>query len=92
MSPTRKLIMSGHCATAHLTPNPDEAHARCKMEQCPHAYHYRDAERFDCGCGGTLVETDWFNPDPEDVDEDGNPEPVYVHLDHDGHVIGQECP
>lgn len=89
------LIMSGHCATAHLTRKPDEAHVRCRMERCPHAFHYAERDQYECAnetCPYPLVETEWVNVDPDDVDEDGNPEPVYTHLDHDGHAIGEMCP
>jgi hypothetical protein len=85
------LMMSGHCATAHLTPSPEDAHARCTMEQCPHAYHYRDADRYECGCGGVIVETVIPNPDPTDLDEDGNLDSVYMHLSSGGFLTRQEC-
>lgn len=87
------LMMSGHCATAHLTRHPDEAHARCMMPYCPHPWHYAGRERYDCeGCDFKIVETDWENTDPEDIDEDGNRYPVYTHLDREGRAIGQDCP
>lgn len=85
------LMMSGHCNTAHKTSSPEDAHARCAMAQCPHAFHYRDAERYECGCGGEIVETIIPNPDPSDVDEHGNREPVYMHLSPEGFLTRQEC-
>lgn len=91
------LMLSGHCNTAHLNRVPDEAHARCMMAVCPCACHFQHLDQYECGCGGTLVETALDNPDPADRDEDGNPEPVYLHVrtGNDGTVItvlGQECP
>jgi hypothetical protein len=84
--------MSGHCLTADQNKHPDGAHRRCSMPRCPCACHFEHAEQYECdGCGGVLVETDWKNPDPEDVDEDGNLEPVYTHLAQDGTATGQEC-
>lgn len=96
--------MSGHCSTP-VTDNPQSSHDRCQrqgggntarpsreFQPCPCACHYVDLPRYECGCGGVLVETAWENDDPTDVDEDGNLYPVYVHLDHDGMLIGQECP
>lgn len=97
----RQPQMSGWCGTP-ATDNPEESHARCRggntanpgkeFQPCPCRCHYVDLEQFDCECGGLLVETAWTNEDPEDVDDEGNPEPVYVHIAHDGTLIGQMCP
>lgn len=102
---SERAIMSGHCATPS-TADPQSSHDRCarwlasgrsarpgqEFRPCPCACHYAHLERLECGCGRVLVETDWENTDPDDVDEDGNLYPVYVHLARDGSLIGQECP
>lgn len=93
-----RLIMSGHCNTAHLNRLPDEAHARCMVTtNCPCTCHFQHLDQYECGCGGTLVETEFENPDPTDRDEDGHLEPVYLHVrvNDEGTVLtvlGQECP
>lgn len=92
------LMKSGHCNTAHLNRKPDEAHMRCYMPRCSCLCHFQRLEQYDCECGGVLVETGIDNPDPTDVDEDGNLEPVYLHVRIDKKtsevitLFGQECP
>jgi hypothetical protein len=96
--------MSGFCATP-ATDDPESSHLRCRggntanpakeFQPCPDACHYRDLPHYECGeCGGTLVETAWANDDPDDVDDEGNPEPVYVHVDKRDHLLQsvQVCP
>jgi len=95
--------MSGWCATP-ATDNPEASHARCRggntanpgkeFQPCPCRCHYKDLEQYECEeCGGILVETSWENDDPEDIDEEtGELYPVYVHVAHDGALIGQMCP
>lgn len=99
-----KPMLSGHCATPS-TADPDESHARCarmgagnkarpskEFQPCPCSCHYADLPQYECGCGGTLVETLIENDDPKDLDEDGNLYPVYFHLARDGSITSQECP
>lgn len=99
----RSPMMSGFCATP-ATDDPESSHLRCRggntanpakeFQPCPDACHYRTRPHFDCECGGILVETPWANEDPEDVDENGNLYPVYVHVDERDYLLPsmQECP
>lgn len=99
----RSPLMSGHCGA----PSPG-SHERCEkmgagqranpdheFQPCPDGCHFdRDCEQYECeSCGGVLIETTWPNDDPEDVDEDGVPYPVYTHMDvRNWRALGQECP
>lgn len=97
--------MSGHCATP-ATADPESSHNRCavmgagnkarpskEFQPCPCACHYVDLPQYECGCGGTLVETLIENDDPKDIDPDtGELYPVYMHLARDGSILRQECP
>lgn len=81
------VYKSGHCATAHLTPRPEDAHFRCSLKFCPCSCHVGE-EFFECsGCGEWIVEA--LNLP---LDEDGDP--TYVHVDENADMIGQtpwEC-
>lgn len=97
----RNPQMSGHCRFPQ-THKPEESHARCnggnyanprrEFQPCPCWCHLKD-ETFECAnCPGWLVEAPfWENDDPDDVDENGNPNPVYVHVDENFNAIGVEC-
>lgn len=91
----RKPMMSGLCAFPQ-TAHPEESHALCRggntanpsreFAPCPCECHLGD-ERFDCAnCEFELAEAPLW-PNEEDPDE-----PVYVHVDHKGRAIGEECP
>jgi hypothetical protein len=96
----RAPMMTGHCAF-HST----GSHERCErmgagqranpskeFTPCPCPQHFDQTQVYECSeCGGDLVLTDWPNDDPEDVDEDGEPYPVYSHIDHSGRALGQVC-
>lgn len=103
----RAPMMSGHCATPSVDEHGYSSHQRChdqgggnranprkEFSPCPDPCHFPE-ERYECGnCGGILAEAPlWPNEDPDDVDENGNPNPVYTHIDpKTGRATGQECP
>lgn len=85
--------MSGLCAYPQ-TQYPEQSHARClggnranpdkEFQPCPCGCHL--GEEFDCAnCGHVLREAPcWPN-------EEEPGEMVYVHVDHQGKAIGEEC-
>jgi len=98
----KKPMMSGFCAF----PSTDgsDSHERCarigagnwsnptkEFAPCPCSCHL--GEEYECaGCGRTIREAPmWPNYDPTDVDEDGRPGMIYVHVDTTGRAIGEEC-
>lgn len=97
----RQPMMSGHCAfpATHTTEGepvgPEVSCARCigyntanpdgEVQPCPHGCHLGTDEYECANCGGALREAPmWPN-------EDEPGEMVYVHIDHTGRAIGEEC-
>lgn len=101
MSRQRKPQMSGWCGNPSETDGVS-SHTRCtggnranpakEFQPCPCSCHLGD-ETYECAnCPGWLAEAPvWENDDPDDVDENGDPNPVYVHVDENFRAIGREC-
>lgn len=94
----RKPMMSGWCNTPSTTDGVD-SHTRCaggntanparEFQPCPCPCHYPD-ERYECECGGELVEAPHWPLSDEDIEE--GIEVLYTHVDHRGRALGEECP
>lgn len=89
----RRPVMSGHCAFPQ-TAVPQESHDRCERKgggsranpekgwnPCP--CHCHLGEQYECGNCGKII--------AESVNWDGTGEMVYVHIDHQGNAISEDC-